>query len=128
MHWLQDYAPVGHSIEWSALIAVIPVLYFFWALAVKRMPGHIAAISTLILAIFDAFAVYHFPFGKAISSTMYGVVTGIWPIGLIVVTAVFLYKVTVKTGQFDVIRKSITGYQKIDEFKLFLLHLYLVHF
>jgi len=105
----QIYAPIAGSIGWSALFAVIPILYFFWALAIRRMKGHIAATTTVLLAIIDAILVFHFPFDKAISSTIFGMLTGLWPIGWIVLAAVFLYKITVKTGKFDIIRHSISG-------------------
>ncbi len=108
MHWSQIYSPIG-NIGWSALLAVIPILYFFWALAVKRMKGHNAALTAVVVAIIDAVVIFHFPFGKAISATLYGMATGLWPIGWIVLTAVFLYKITEKTGYFSIIRESISG-------------------
>ncbi|OFW82004.1 MAG: lactate permease [Alicyclobacillus sp. RIFOXYA1_FULL_53_8] len=109
MHWSQIYSPIGHSAGWSALVASLPILYFFWALAIRRMKGHIAALTTVLLAIVDSVLVFHFPVGKAVSSTVFGMFTGLWPIGWIVFAAVFLYKITVKTGHFDVIRHSISG-------------------
>lgn len=109
MNWSQIYDPIGHSAAWSALVAAVPILYFFWALAIRRMKGHVAALTTVLLAIIDAVLVFHFPFWKAISSTLYGMFTGLWPIGWIVFAAVFLYKITVKTGHFDIIRHSISG-------------------
>jgi L-lactate transport len=108
LQFSQVYAPIG-NIGWSALLAVIPILYFFWALAFKRMKGHNAALTAVVVAIIDAVVIFHFPFGKAISATLYGMATGIWPIGWIVLAAVFLYKITVKTGHFSVIRESISG-------------------
>lgn len=109
MTFHQIYTPIAGSVGWSALFAVIPIVYFFWALAVKRMKGHIAATTTVLLAIIDAIFVFRFPFDKAISSTLFGMFTGLWPIGWIVLAAVFLYKITVKTGKFDIIRHSISG-------------------
>ncbi|WAH35228.1 L-lactate permease [Alicyclobacillus dauci] len=109
MHWSQYYTPVAHSVGWSALLAVVPILYFFWALAIKRMKGHTAAVTTVILAIIDSVVIFRFPLGKSISSTIYGMFTGLWPIGWIVVAAVFLYKITEKTGYFDIIRQSISS-------------------
>jgi lactate permease len=73
------------------------------------MKGHVAALLTVVVAIVEAWLVFGFPVDKAISATLYGMVTGLWPIGWIVVTAVFLYKITVKTGYFEVIRKSISS-------------------
>lgn len=109
MTWLQQYTPVAGSVGWSALLATVPILYFFWALAVKRMKGHVAALTTVAIAILDSVLVFHFPIKNAISSTIYGMLTGLWPIGWIVFTAVFLYNLTVKSGFFDTIRESISG-------------------
>ncbi|MBX6353869.1 MAG: L-lactate permease [Thermoflavifilum sp.] len=47
--WQQLYTPVAGSVGWSALIAVIPILFFFWALAVRRMKGHVAALLTIVV-------------------------------------------------------------------------------
>lgn len=103
------YDPVFGSIGWSALVALVPILFFFYALAIRRMKGHVAALWTLALAIADAWLVFRFPLDKAISASVYGIFTGLWPIGWIVFTAVFLYKITVRTGYFDTIRRSISG-------------------
>ncbi|CAM3724537.1 L-lactate permease [Alicyclobacillus pomorum] len=105
----QHYHPVLGSIGWSALLALIPILFFFYALAIRRMKGHVAALWTLLLAIADAWLIFQFPLDKALSASVYGMLTGLWPIGWIVFTAVFLYKITVKTGYFDIIRRSISG-------------------
>jgi L-lactate transport len=107
MVWTQNYAPVGGSIGLSAFFAFIPILYFLWALGIRGMKGHLAALTTVILAVLDAVLIFHFPFAKALSSVTYGILTGIWPIGWIVVTSVLIYNITVKTGHFDVIRYSI---------------------
>ncbi len=109
MVWQQLYAPIAHNVGWSALIAVIPILYFFIALLVFRMKGHVAAVTTIILVILDAMIGFHFPVEQALSSAIYGVFVGLWPIGWIVIGSVFLFKITVKTGHFDVIRHSISS-------------------
>ncbi len=105
----QHYTPIAGSVGWSALVAIIPILFFFWALAIRRMKGHVAALLTVVIAILEAWLVFGFPVDKAVSATVYGMVTGLWPIGWIVVTAVFLYKITVKTGYFEIIRRSISS-------------------
>lgn len=109
MHWLQVYAPVGNSLSMSALVAAIPILLYLILLAVARMKGHTAGIITLIVATLIAVTVYGMPVGAAVSADFLGAATGIWPIGLIIVTAVFLYKITVKSGHFDIVRDSISS-------------------
>ena len=105
--WTQVYAPFADSLWLSALVAAIPIVFFFVALAVWRMKGYIAALITVALAIAVAVVVYRMPASMALAATGYGFLYGLWPISWIIVSAVFLYKLTVKTGQFDVIRSSV---------------------
>lgn len=108
MTWTQNYDPLG-SLLLSTLVALIPIAYFFWALAVKKMKGHIAGLTTVLIAVVISIVAYGMPTQMAVISTLYGALVGLWPIGWIVINAVFLYKITVKTGQFDIIRSSITS-------------------
>jgi L-lactate transport len=105
--WTQDYDPIGGSLWLSAAVAVIPIVFFFIALAVLRMKGHIAALVTVALAVLVAVIAYGMPVSMALAATGYGFLFGLWPISWIIVAAVFLYKLTVKTGQFEVIRSSV---------------------
>ncbi|WP_195201868.1 L-lactate permease [Bacillus paralicheniformis] len=107
MGWTQDYTPLGNSLLLSSLAALIPILYFFWALAIKRMKGHTAGVSTLLIALALSVFVYGMPAHQAVMSASQGAVYGLLPIGWIIVTSVFLYKLTVKTGQFEIIRSSV---------------------
>ncbi|KJE29260.1 L-lactate permease [Geobacillus kaustophilus] len=107
--WKQDFTPIADQLSLSAIVALIPILYFFWALAVKRMKGHIAGLTTLLLAVVLAVIAYRMPAGKAVMSVTQGAVYGLLPIGWIIITSVFLYKLTVKTGHFDIIRNSVVS-------------------
>ncbi|AZU60728.1 L-lactate permease [Neobacillus mesonae] len=107
MTFTQNFTAVGNSLALTAIVALIPILYFFWALAIKRMKGHIAGLTTLILAIIIAVIAYKVPAGMAVMSATQGAVYGVLPIGWIIVASVFLYKLTVKSGQFDIIRHSV---------------------
>ncbi|WP_339062660.1 lactate permease LctP family transporter [Tepidibacillus marianensis] len=106
--WRQVYDPTN-SIYLSALITIIPILYFLWALAIKRMKGHFAGLTTVALAIVISIVAYGMPVKLALLSTGFGSMMGLFPISWIIVTAVFLYKITVKTGQFNIIRSSIVS-------------------
>jgi L-lactate transport len=105
--WTQVYAPLAGNLWLSALVAAIPIIFFFVALAVLRMKGHIAALITVAIAIAIAVIVYQMPVSMALAATGYGFLYGLWPISWIIVAAVFLYKLTVKTGQFEIIRSSV---------------------
>ena len=106
--WVQEINPLG-SIGLSALVAAIPILILFYALAIRRMKGHIAGIITLLSAIGVAIIAYGMPVKLALLSTLYGILTGLFPIGWIVLCAVFLYNLTVKTGYFGIIKDSIAS-------------------
>ncbi|MBD9501220.1 lactate permease LctP family transporter [Pseudomonas sp. PDM23] len=114
--WQQIYTPLG-SLGLSALVAVIPIVFFFLALAVFRLKGHVAGSITLALSIIVAITAFGMPADMAIAAAGYGFAYGLWPIAWIIVAAVFLYKLTVKSGQFEVIRSSvlsITGDQRLQ--------------
>lgn len=103
--WQQIYSPLG-SLGLSALAAVIPIV-FFLALAVFRLKGHVAGSITLALSILVAIFAFQMPVDMAFAAAGYGFLYGLWPIAWIIVAAVFLYKLTVKSGQFEVIRSSV---------------------
>ena len=105
-HWQQVYDPIG-NIWLSSLIALIPIIFFFLALAVFRMKGSVAGTITVVLALLVSLFAYQMPTMMAFASLIYGFFYGLWPIAWIIIGAVFLYKISVKTGQFDIIRSSI---------------------
>lgn len=109
MQWSQNYSAVGGSVGLTALIAAIPIFFLFWALAFKRMKGHVAGLLTLLIAIVDVVIVYQMPVSVALSSVLLGAINGLFPIGWIIITAVFLYNLTVETGQFEIIKSSISS-------------------
>lgn len=104
--WQQIYDPMG-NIWISSLIALIPIIFFFLALAVFRMKGSVAGTITVVLALLVSLFAYQMPVAMAFASMVYGFLYGLWPIAWIIIGAVFLYKISVKTGQFDIIRSSI---------------------
>lgn len=106
--WTQQPNPLG-SILLSALAAAIPIVFLFWALAIKRWKGHVAGPATVALAVGVAIAVFRMPAPLALASTLQGALYGLFPIGWIVVAAVFLYRVTVESGQFAIIRDSVAS-------------------
>ncbi len=108
MVWSQTIDPLG-NLGLSALIAGIPVIFLFIALAGLRMKGHVAGLLTLVLAVLVAIYAFGMPARYALLSTLYGSLYGLLPIGWIVLTAVFLYNLTVKTGQFEIIKDSIAS-------------------
>ena len=119
MTWMQNYVPVG-NLWLSALIAAIPIIFFFLALTLLRLKGHVAGTITVILSFLIAVFVYGMPIGPAISSAIYGFFYGLWPIAWIIVGAVFLYKISVVTGDFNIVRNSILGITEDQRLQLIL--------
>ncbi|PEJ60595.1 MULTISPECIES: lactate permease LctP family transporter [unclassified Bacillus (in: firmicutes)] len=106
--WSQIYNPL-HNIWLSALMAAIPIIFFIIALTVLKLRGYIAGALSIIVAGIVAVLVYGMPIKMIVSSAVYGILAGIWPVASIVLAAIFLYKLTTKTGQFSIIRKSIAS-------------------
>ncbi|WP_413453708.1 L-lactate permease [Erwinia persicina] len=104
--WQQVYDPLD-NIWLSSLIAAIPILFFFFALIKLKLKGYLAATITVVLALMVALFLYRMPVDRALASVVYGFFYGLWPIAWIIIAAVFVYKISVKTGQFDIIRASI---------------------
>lgn len=104
--WAQIYDPAG-NIWLSSLVALIPIVFFFLALTVLRLKGYVAGTLTVLLSLLVAIFFYGMPVDRALAAGVYGFFYGLWPIAWIIVAAVFLYKIAVKTGQFDIIRSSI---------------------
>ncbi len=106
MTWTQIYDPMG-NMALSSFMAAIPIIVVFYLLAVRRTPGQIAGVIALTSAILVSIFVYKMPVNLALTASGMGALYGIFPIFWIVVTAIFIYNMTVETGQFDVIKDSI---------------------
>jgi lactate permease len=105
--WQQDYQPVAGSLAYSTLVAAVPLLILFLLLGVKRKPSWIAALSALAGALVLALGVYGMPAPQALASVVYGAAFGLFPIGWIVFASIMLYRVTLETGKFEIIKDSI---------------------
>lgn len=106
MEFVQNYNPLD-NIWLSAFVAFLPIALFFLCLVVFKLKGYVAGFLTMFLATLIALFVYHMPFDKVFSSLAYGFLYGLWPIAWIIIAAIFLYKLSVKSGYFDILRDSI---------------------
>jgi lactate permease len=93
----------------SAFMAAIPMIIIFYLLAIRRTPGQIAGAAAVISAVLVAILVYKMPVATALTATGMGALYGIFPIFWIVITAIFIYNMTVETGQFEIIKNSIAS-------------------
>src|SRR4051794_7275132 len=103
MTWTQVINPFGNIFS-SALVAVIPVAFIFWVLIVKKMKGYQASLSAMIIALLIAILCYGMPAKLAFLSSLHGALYGLFPICWIVITAVFLFNITVRSGQLEIIK------------------------
>ena len=113
--WLQVYDPLGSAGSalpeylLSALVAGIPLYALFYMLAIKRTPGHKAAFVGTASAVLLAIVVWGMPAPLALNATLMGSLFGIFPIIWIVITAVWVYNMTVESGEFEIIRESLAA-------------------
>lgn len=105
--WQQVYDPVAGSLGLSALVAAIPVFALLIALGVLRVPAWKSSLIGLAASILVALFVYGMPVGLMANSVVYGGAFGLFPIGWIIFWAIVLYRVTVDTGHFEVIKNSV---------------------
>src|SRR5689334_8240376 len=108
MNWTQTYTPMG-NLALSALVAAIPVVLLLGLLAFFHVRAHIAALIGLASAMLVAIFVYGMPAKLAVAAAGNGAAFGLFPIGWIVLAAIFVYDITVKTGQFEIIKQTIAG-------------------
>lgn len=117
--WNQTYDPLG-NIWLSSLFAAIPIAFFFVALTFLKLKGYVAGTITVVLALAVAIFLYGMPMQIALASGVFGFFYGLWPIAWIIIAAVFLYKVSVETGQFEIIRRSILSVTEDQRLQLLL--------
>jgi lactate permease len=106
--WTQTYSPLG-NLYLSALVAAIPVLVLLGALAFFHLRAHNAALLGLGSALAIALVIYRMPPKLAVAAALNGAAYGLLPIGWIVLCAIFVYDITVHTGQFEVLKRVIAS-------------------
>jgi lactate permease len=108
MNWTQVYDPLGHW--WlSTLVAALPIIVLFTLLAGLRVKPHWCAIAGACTAMLVGILIFHMPLIFAASAFAYGVAYGVLKIAWIVLAAVYLYDISVETGQFEIMKESIAG-------------------
>jgi lactate permease len=109
MTWSQDYAPLADSIGLSALVAALPVVTLLALLAFWNVRAHLAALAGLLVAATIAIGVYGMPVSLTLASAGYGAAFGLFPIGWIVLNAIFIYNLSVETGGFKVLQDRMAN-------------------
>src|SRR3954468_20140506 len=104
--YTQDFNPVSDSLGLSAIFAALPVITLFILLGGLKLKAQWAALISLGVAMLVALIVYGMPVGQTALSASEGAVFGFFPIMWIVIMALWIYNMTVATGDFAVLRRS----------------------
>jgi lactate permease len=106
--WNQIYNPLGNT-ALSTVAAALPVVTLLVLIASGRVKAHIAAVIALIVANIITIFIYTMPAAMSVKASLLGVVVGFFPIGWIVLNVIFLYRITVETGRFELLKRAIGG-------------------
>ena len=118
--WNQIYNPLGNA-ALSTIAAAIPVVTLLVLIASGKVKAHIAAIIAVILTNLIAIFIFTMPAGMSIRASLLGVVAGFFPIGWIVLNVIFLYQLTVATGQFELLKRAVGGVTEDRRLQLLLI-------
>jgi lactate permease len=118
--WSQVYNPFNNAVL-STIAAAIPVVTLLVLIASGKVKAHIAAIVALIAANVIAIFIFTMPAGMSIRASLLGVVAGFFPIGWIVLNVIYLYRVTVATGRFQLLQRAIGGVTEDRRLQLLLI-------
>jgi lactate permease len=118
--WNQVYNPLGNA-ALSTVAAAIPVVTLLVLIASGRVKAHIAAIVAVILTNLIAIFIFTMPAGMSIRASLLGIVSGFFPIGWIVLNVIFLYQITVATGQFELLKRAVGGVTEDRRLQLLLI-------
>ncbi|MGI5455345.1 L-lactate permease [Streptomyces sp. CA-249302] len=104
--YVQQLEPVADSLGLSALVAALPLVIVLILLGGVRLKAHLAGLAGLLAAVLVAWLAYGMPLDQTVSSAAQGAVFGLFPILWIVVNALWVYRMTVRTRHFDILRRS----------------------
>src|ERR1700739_3359324 len=105
--WQQNYTPVGNSLALSAAVAAVPIFVLLFLIGIRRKPAWIASLAGLAATVVLALGVYGMPAKTLLASISYGAAFGLFPIGWVVFSAILLYRVTLESGRFEILKDSV---------------------
>ena len=105
--WSQTYSPFAGHLGLSALAAALPLFVLLYLLGIRRTTAWVAGVSGLAAAVAVALILYRMPVSMVVSASALGAAFGLLPITWIVFWAIFLYRLVVDTGRFEVVKDSV---------------------
>jgi L-lactate transport len=105
--WQPVYTPIGGSLPLSALVAALPIVVLLLLLGVMRQPAWMSSLIGLGSAMLVAAVAYGMPAGRLFGAVTNGAAFGLFPIGWVVFAAILLYRVTVESGKFEILKDSV---------------------
>src|ERR1700754_44659 len=118
--WNQIYNPLNNA-ALSTIAAAVPVVTLLILIASGRVKAHIAAVIAVILTNLIAIFIFTMPAGMSIRASVLGIVSGFFPIGWVVLNVIFLYQLTVATGQFELLKRAVGGVTEDRRLQLLLI-------
>jgi lactate permease len=118
--WNQIYDPLNNTVL-STIAAALPVVTLLVLIASGKVKAHIAAVIALIVANIVTIVIYSMPAAMSVKASLLGVVVGFFPIGWIVLNVIFLYRVTVETGRFELLKRAVGGVTEDRRLQLLLI-------
>lgn len=106
--WTQSLDTLG-SLPLTALVAAVPIVVFLACMMLFKLTGLKSGVIALVVQVLVALLVFRMPVTAIAGSGLLGLLTALWPIAYIIVMAVWLYRLSVRSGRFDVIRSSIAS-------------------
>ena len=120
MAWQQIYDPFGNMLL-STPVAALPVAVMLTALGFLHIRAHMAAGLGLLTALAVAVFAYGMPAGMAGAAALYGGLTGLLPIGWIVLNIIFLQQLAKQNGSFKILQDSLSGITEDRRLQLLLI-------
>ena len=105
--WQQNYTPLAGNLPLSAMVAAIPIFTVLVLLGILRKPAWIASLAGLAAAMLVAVGAFGMPLGKMADATLYGAAYGLFPIGWVIFAAILIFRITVDSGKFEILKNSM---------------------
>lgn len=112
--YIPDVAAVGDSLTATALLGLVPLAAFFVLLMAARRPALHSALGALLAALLVAVLGYGMPLRLGVLSAAQGLAFGLFPVMLIVVSAIWFYELTVVSNRFEDLRRSFNSVGRGD--------------